>query len=201
MKEKQHFWGGGGIFVLISSIIFVAIISYTVKPMFFRRYAVFFLGCLWLSFSIMLTAVSKNKSYKIIYIPILIIILIMGMMNTVSFVDSQNLLKTSYLDFEQCLTKINENDTIITIGDTFIANFYLKKNNIIKYENNNTTIPTEIEKDIKTNKIWIFCMTDYKQEMPYFNNFIKNKYMVEEVKKLNPMSNSYPLEIFQLKHI
>ncbi|MDR2829570.1 MAG: hypothetical protein LBB45_00760 [Methanobrevibacter sp.] len=147
----------------------------------------------------MLTTVSKNKSYKIIHVPILIIIIIMGMTNTVSFVNSQNILKTSYLDFEECLTKIDENDTIITLGSDGIAKFYLKKNNIIKYDKNNASIPIEIEKNIKTNKIWVFYMTDYKQEDPYFNNFIKSKYLLEKVKKLNPMSNSYPLGIFQLK--
>ncbi|MDR2624178.1 MAG: hypothetical protein LBC39_06400 [Methanobrevibacter sp.] len=192
-ERKNIILSLGGVIVLIATMSFATIFSYTVKPMFYSRYTVVCLGCLWLSFSVVL---SKIHSKKIIFAPILIIIIFTGMINTISFINDQNQLKTSYSDFKEYANKINENDTIITIGSDYLIKFYLKKNHIIKWNNSNSSITSEIKKAIKNNKIWIFNMG---QEIYDFNETMITKgYELEEVKKISPMSNSYPYEIYLL---
>jgi len=216
-ERKAISLGFGGIFVLIATMSFAAVFSYLIKPMFYQRYAVICLGCLWLSFSIIL---SKTYQKKIIFVPILIVILLIGITNSISFINSQNTLETSYTDFAQCLTQINENDTIITLGSYLLTKFYLNKNQVIMWSINhfsmipngelikmimnpgilstiNSSIISEIEKTSTGQNIWVF---NQGVGIYDFNKTITEDYDLELVKKIEPMSNSYSYEVYLLKH-
>lgn len=178
----------------------VTIFSYLIKPMFYQRYVVVFLGCLWLSFSIMLNVLSKYRFSKVIVFPVILMIVIMGVTNTVSFVNSQDTLKSSYLDFEDCMSYINTNDTVILFGSPAMTNFYIKDNtNVIVYNSSNISIYNTIEETMKNNNVYIFCMTSHSNIEFSFYSQIEEKYTLQKIKDIKSMSNSYPTSIFKLQ--
>ncbi|MDR3222752.1 MAG: glycosyltransferase family 39 protein [Methanobrevibacter sp.] len=186
----------GGIFVLITTMFFSFLFSILVKPMFIGRYAVPMLGCFWLSFSVSL---SNFRSKKIIFIPILIILLLNGMINTITFIDSSNYLKLADLGFNENINQISENDTIIYLGypwmiDSFFK-FYLKENEFIAWNDNSTVL--DIEK-LKNNKIWVFDSGyDLYGGIFAFNKTLtENGFKLDKISVINKRYLSYPTHIY-----
>ncbi len=85
-KVRDKYAIGGIIAFLIVPIIGV-VVSQITHPFFHQRFLIPALGCLWLSFSILLTKVYENK--KVFYI-ILAVILIIGVIGCVNFINIQN---------------------------------------------------------------------------------------------------------------
>jgi hypothetical protein len=196
-KNRDSFISLGGIFVLIAPLSFGLIFSILIKPMFYTRYAVPMLGCLWLSFSILL---SKFYSKKQIFIPILVVVLLIGMVNTITFIDSENNDKLADSDFKNYLNNINNNDIVIYVGPPwlpgYIFNFYLKEKKVITWDNNSSIIPI-IEKGLKNNKIWVFDsdQTKYGSIIDLNKTLVENDLKLEEVGKIKP-SLEYPHYIY-----
>ena len=76
-----------GIIVILFVPIVGILISWLLRPFFHQRFLIPSLGCLWLAFSIMLAKIYENK--KIFYV-ILAIVLIIGVVGCVNFIDIQN---------------------------------------------------------------------------------------------------------------
>ncbi|MDR3223685.1 MAG: glycosyltransferase family 39 protein [Methanobrevibacter sp.] len=178
-SEKSFFMfiGWGGIFVLFVTTFFAIIFSVLVKPMFEIRYTILLLGCFWLSFAVLL---SRSSSQKIIFVPIFFIILVIGMINFVTFIDSEINFKSDNLEFMEVISQINENDTIISLypsGSLFddFFKFYFKNNKFFSNENNFTII-SEINERLKKGKIWIL--------IPDGNEYEFNKLITENGLKL-----------------
>lgn len=72
----------GGIITFIAVFSFGVIYSFVKSPVFHARYSVLLLGMFWLAISILL---ANNYSKKIIFIPILCVMLICGVVGAISF--------------------------------------------------------------------------------------------------------------------
>ncbi|MDR2874032.1 MAG: hypothetical protein LBV42_04770 [Methanobrevibacter sp.] len=70
--------------------------------------------------------ISKSYSKKIIFIPILIFN-IFGMINSADFINSQNHVKSTDMEFKEFLNQMNKNGTIITDDKMGIMPFYLRE--------------------------------------------------------------------------
>ncbi|MDR2544640.1 MAG: glycosyltransferase family 39 protein [Methanobrevibacter sp.] len=130
----------GGIFLIFLTSIFVIIFSILIKPMFEPRYLTPFLGCLWLSFAVLL---SKTYSTKKIFTPILIILILAGVFSSVTLIDFKHYYGESISDFENNLNQIDKNDTVIFLiypWAEYFVKYYYHGINIIIWDNDNPTI-------------------------------------------------------------
>ncbi|MDR2623281.1 MAG: hypothetical protein LBC39_01735 [Methanobrevibacter sp.] len=188
MYEKKSFLLiCGGFFVLITTIMFLGIFSILIHPIFNARYIFPIIGLLWLSFA---TLLSQYYSKKVVFIPILVIVLTIGIFNVVSFTNSEIQDNRAMLEFESYLDQVKTNDTIIFIDWKFLSysfQFYSKNYSFtlnqyyiptIKdnyslsyyYSKEQNFIPIEdislndIKNMLKKGKIWVLDM-----ENPVFN--------------------------------
>ncbi|MDR2831100.1 MAG: glycosyltransferase family 39 protein [Methanobrevibacter sp.] len=129
----------GGIFVISSTILFAILFSLSIKPMFESRYITPMLGCLWLSFAVLLC---KTYSKKKIFTPILIVLLLVGFSHAVTFIDFKHYYSESIIEFENNLNQIDKNDTVVFLiypwTEYFIKYYYHGK--LIIWKNTNPTI-------------------------------------------------------------
>jgi len=110
-RDKNNFAILGWIIVVAVPAIGV-IISLIKTPVFYMRYLVPLLGILWLGFSILLEG---NYDKKKIFYPILIIVLVIGVVSTVNFIDySQNAHDFQSYDRDMVLNEIPDGSAIIT---------------------------------------------------------------------------------------
>jgi hypothetical protein len=87
-KNDDKFLPIGGVLVLIATVLTGIILSLPInKTIFMERYMFPAFGCCWLSFTLLL---SKLYYKKQIFIPLLIIFLIIGVNNTVWFINHEN---------------------------------------------------------------------------------------------------------------
>lgn len=127
-KVKDEFAMKGIIITLIVPVIGV-LISIAYHPFFHQRFIIPVLGCLWLSFSIMLAKLYENN--KVFYV-ILSIVLIVGIVGSVYFINIQT------QDAIDTQTEINSLNKVVGSGNILIHDFfptyfenqgYLLKNN------------------------------------------------------------------------
>ncbi|WP_299524433.1 hypothetical protein [uncultured Methanobrevibacter sp.] len=85
-KEFEDKYGIYGILIIICVPLIGIILSLLIRPIFHPRYMIPSLGCLWLGISILL---SKNFDNKKLFIPILVVILIVGAISCVDFTQNQ----------------------------------------------------------------------------------------------------------------
>ncbi|MDR3291482.1 MAG: glycosyltransferase family 39 protein [Methanobrevibacter sp.] len=121
----------GSIFVLFATTLFGILFSLSIKPMFEVRYLTPILGCLWLSFAVLL---SKTYSKKKIFTPILLVLLLVGFSNGVIFIDFKHYYADSILEFENNLNQIDKNNTVIFLiypWAQYFVEYYYNGNNLI----------------------------------------------------------------------
>ncbi|GAA5818515.1 MAG: glycosyltransferase family 39 protein [Methanobrevibacter sp. CfCl-M3] len=147
----------GGIFLIFSTSIFVIIFSILIKPMIEPRYLTPFLGCLWLSFAVLL---SKTYSTKKIFTPILIILILTGFSSSVTLIDFKHYYGESISEFENNLNQIDKNDTVIFLiypWAEYFVKYYYHGSNIIIWDYVNPTI-IDGEEASKKGHIWLYDM-------------------------------------------
>jgi hypothetical protein len=193
-KDFSSFFIGGGVFLLFISVFFVLLFSFFIKPIFTFRYVIPFLGCSWLSFSVLLT---KFYSKKLVFTPILIIILLVGVTNTITFVDSENYRGITSLEFNSYTSQINEDDMIIFVGEPCWLGYGFKiyfPNNMMIVWNNKSSIIKKINAGLwGDNKVWIF---DMGNDLYDFNKLLSgNGLRLVEVGEIDPYFN-YPHRIY-----
>jgi uncharacterized membrane protein len=109
LKNKKENNFDFPVFGLISFILVPLIgiiLSIALSPIFHPRYLVPILGIFWLAISILLTKVSMKKE---IFIPIIILILAIGLIGTVNFINIQ---ETDYATMINDYNSLNNNDII-----------------------------------------------------------------------------------------
>ncbi|MDR2624578.1 MAG: glycosyltransferase family 39 protein [Methanobrevibacter sp.] len=146
-----------GIFVLFSTIFFAILFSFSIKPMFEVRYITPMLGCLWLSFAVLL---SKSYSTKKIFAPILIVLLLVGFSHGVTFIDFKHHYDESISDFKNNLNQIDKNDTVIFLiypWAEYFVEYYYTGNKLIIWSDTNQTVLNG-EKASKNGNVLLYDM-------------------------------------------
>lgn len=113
-KVRDKYAISGIVAFLIVPIIGV-VVSQLTHPFFHQRFLIPVLGCLWLGFSILLTKVYENK--KVFYV-ILTVILIIGVIGCVNFINIQS------QDAIDTQTEINSLNNIIGSGNIIFTDFF-----------------------------------------------------------------------------
>jgi hypothetical protein len=119
-KKYKNFFSKG-ILVLIFTIGIGIIFSILFEPIFFDRHMFSALGCFWIVFSVFL---SKLYSKKRIFIPILLILLLVGANSTVNFVNDESYNEKALAEITTVLDKITTNDLVIMADDNFVTTFF-----------------------------------------------------------------------------
>ena len=112
VKDK---YAVGGILVFIIVPIIGVLVSITVNPFFHQRFLIPAVGCLWLSFSVLLGKLYENK--KIFY-AILCVILIVGVIGCVDFINIQT------QDANDTQTEIESLNNVIGSGNIIFNDFF-----------------------------------------------------------------------------
>ncbi|MDR2874130.1 MAG: hypothetical protein LBV42_05270 [Methanobrevibacter sp.] len=204
----------GGIIVLIGTMSLAGIFSILVTPMLWARYAFPMAGCLWLSVAVLL---GKFYSRKMIFIPVLIIFIVLGMTNVGSFISGENDIRATDLEFRHILSQISENDTVLVLGtqrNVDVFNFY--SDNIYYYIGYNFSydghnFSSYINSKLKKGKLWVFDIGgEWSPETQTFNRLISdNGYKLEEVTQIKIKHDSgvtyqtyseYPFNIYLIAH-
>lgn len=105
----------GGIIACLIVPIFGVLVSISFNPFFHQRFLIPTLGCLWLSFSILLSKIYDNK--KIFYI-ILCVVLIIGVIGCVNFINIQT------QDANNTQTELNSLNKTIGSGNIIFNDFF-----------------------------------------------------------------------------
>ncbi|MDR2830667.1 MAG: glycosyltransferase family 39 protein [Methanobrevibacter sp.] len=182
----------------IGVLFFGLIFSFLVKPMFDARYLFVVLVCFWLSFSILL---SKSYKYKMIFVPIFIIVLFSGVVNSVYFVDCKNYEEMTDLQFKNAIGNLTRNDTVVYLGPSFMVDkfkfsFHLE-NDFILYSND-----TSISSVKENVQVYVFDCGDLKNTNLIIDDF--NRSMIENGFKLNKLGSinrcypAYPRCVYEL---
>ncbi|MDR3291630.1 MAG: glycosyltransferase family 39 protein [Methanobrevibacter sp.] len=203
IKDRNYsfnFLGLGGVFVLIATMAFAWLFSIYVSPMLYARYSFPMVGCLWLSVAVLL---AKFYSKKMIFIPILTVILLVGIMNCVSFINYETDLNSGDLEFRGYVNQIGENDTIICLSSSFDVDFfkfYLNSTNFVVGWNT-SSIHSDIENKLKKGKIWVFDNwgknTDGTKE--FSNLLMENGFKLDDVGEIKQTYGNYPHNIYLIK--
>ena len=144
MKEKNNFALLGWAIVALVPIIGVTI-SLIKTPIFHMRYLVPLLGITWLSFCILLESTYDKKR---IFYPILIIILVIGAISTINYIDyTEQAYALELADKNMVLSELTDNCVIVTDDwrNKQIILSYIKNPTIYK----NKSIVDAYEKAIK----------------------------------------------------
>ncbi|MDR1722247.1 MAG: hypothetical protein LBR24_04275 [Methanobrevibacter sp.] len=159
IKDKKNSSSliNGGFIVLIATMSFGCLFSVLIRPMFYPKYVFVVIGCFWLSFSVLLSKTYNSR--KRIFVPILIFLIFVGICNSITFINSENVSKFADFEFKNYLNQISENDTIIYIGPQLMDRFFhfYLNNSIIYWWDNpiNSTIANITEK-LHDGKVWVF---------------------------------------------
>ncbi|MDR2544340.1 MAG: glycosyltransferase family 39 protein [Methanobrevibacter sp.] len=205
INDKNYsfsFIGLGGIFVLISTMIFAYLFSILVSPMLMARYSFPMVGCLWLSVSVLL---SQLYSKKVIFIPMLTVILLLGMTNCVSFVNYEHDVNQGDLEFRHYLNQISMDDMVLVLSTQFDADFfgfYLNKNNIVVgYDK--FLLYYDAKNLSKKGKIWVFDNwgknTDGTKD--FNSSLIKKGFKLDDVVEIDETYGNYPHNIYLIDPI
>ncbi|MDR2545449.1 MAG: hypothetical protein LBD03_07935 [Methanobrevibacter sp.] len=196
-KGFNSFLIEGGVFLLLISMFFVLLFSFFVKPIFTFRYVTPLLGCFWLSFSVLL---AKLYLKKLVFTPTIVIILLVGLTNTITFVDFENYRGIASFEFNSYTNQINENDMIIFVGQPCWRGYGFEiyfPNNLMIVWNNKSSIIKNISAGLRNGKIWIFDMGDYLYD---FNNLLlENDLRLVEVGEIDPSFN-YPHRVYLIEN-
>jgi hypothetical protein len=206
LKDRNYspsdFIGLGGFFVLIATMGFAILFSVLISPMIMARYSFPMVGCLWLSVAIIL---SRFYSKKIIFIPMLLIILLVGASNCVSFINYEHDINSSDLEFRYCINQISVNDTVLLLSAPFdgdFLKFYLNKTEIVVgYDI--FLLYYDISNQSKKGKIWVFDnwgkntagTKDFKQLLT------KKGFKLDDVSEINQIYGNYPRNIYLINSI
>ena len=153
-------------------------ISIIFHPLFHPRYMIPILGIFWLSVSIFLSKSFDNKKF---FIPLLIIILIVGIIGTVYFINSQNndLIETN--DLSNQFNEALGSDNIIFFDEAIpylkLSQFYLTGNNTCILIDSDD-IPSSIENYLHDGQIQqkihdgadVYYVDSYDSNYYQFNN-------------------------------
>ncbi|MDR2830229.1 MAG: hypothetical protein LBB45_04210 [Methanobrevibacter sp.] len=202
-KKNSSTFINRGFFVLLSTMSFALIFSVLIKPMFYAKYVFVVEGCLWLSFSALL---SKTYSKKTVFAPILIFIIVVGLLNSVTFISAENSFKIADLEFKNYLNQMSDNDMIIYLGPHLMVKFfdlYLINKTLIVWTNNSSMI-LDINKSIDDNKkVWVFDNANngfpelYGGLQSFNTTLTKNGLRIDEVGEINPPHYmTYPRYIY-----
>jgi uncharacterized membrane protein len=104
-----------GILVFITVPIIGVLTSIIVNPFFHQRFLIPAVGCLWLSFSVLLSKIYENK--KIFYI-ILCVILIVGVIGCVNFINIQT------QDANDTQTELDSLNNVVGSGNIIFHDFF-----------------------------------------------------------------------------
>ena len=197
-KEKKDFLALG-VVILVGTILFGVIVSIVFKPVFVARYVVPVLSCFWLAFSVLL---AKFYSKKQIFIPILMIILIVGAVNLIALVGDEKQNEIIDNQKREILSKITSKDDIIihtNIGIYKASGYYTKGTNYFFADNQNKCLK-KIEKSLNKGKnVWFFTKNDKINE--FNKTMIENGYFLEKKIDLGKSPNGiiYPESAYLIK--
>ncbi|WP_409200850.1 hypothetical protein [Methanobrevibacter sp. DSM 116169] len=120
LKGKKDLNGNFAIFSLLAFILVPVVgltISVLFKPIFHVRYLVPILGLLWLGVSILL---SKTYEIKKIFIPILVVIMIVGVVGTSDFINIENAELVETTEKNDVIHDVFGENNIIIFDDYFL---------------------------------------------------------------------------------
>lgn len=146
IKDKKELKNNYAIMGIIAFVL-VPIIGITIstlnEPIIAPRYLIPSFGCLWLGFSILL---SKAYEKKAIFIPILILVLIVGMVSTSYFIDVE---ETNFKDTQEKTMMLQDaiGSGNIVFHDTF--NIYFETSNYFLKDNHHLSWNEDIGTNIK----------------------------------------------------
>ncbi|MDR1819839.1 MAG: glycosyltransferase family 39 protein [Methanobrevibacter sp.] len=205
INDKDYsfsFIGLGGVFVLISTMTFAYLFSILSSPMLMARYSFPMAGCLWLSVSVLL---SQLYSKKVIFIPILAVILLLGMTNCVSFINYEHDVNQGDLEFRHYLNQISVKDMVLVLSTQFDADFfrfYLNKNDVVVgYDN--FLLHYNAENLSKKGEIWVFDNWGKNTDgTKGFNNSLNQKgFKLDDVVEIDQIYGNYPHNIYLINSI
>jgi hypothetical protein len=163
IKNKCHSpenFALSGLFTLFLTIFVGILVSILIKPLFLDRYMVPSLGVFWLTFAFLL---SKSWDYKKIFVPVLVIIVIVSIMSSITFFDSEIFAQDVYNDLDSFLKQDSiKNDVFVVDVDDenyVMTEFYTIVYLLNNYHDINLTVnySTYIYSALKNNKtVWLF---------------------------------------------
>ena len=152
--DKKTKFALKGFFIVICIPLIGIIISLIKTPIFFMRYMVPLLGILWLCFAILFEREFENK--KIFY-PILILILIIGLIGTVFFIDmTVHEYEKEFNKEHKVIDKIEDNSVLIVNKSAY-------RKVIGAYANNITFV---YKRDADLNEL--INLTDFNSNKTYY---------------------------------
>lgn len=183
-------------FILIP--IIGIILSKVFFPIFHPRYMVPALGALWLGFSILL---AKSFEDKKVFIPILLLVLVIGVIGTVDFINVQDDEILLYSNEINGLNKVIGPDDIVICGSHkfrfSVENYYLNGNIIYCFEENlnenitnllnNSTIQSKLNNG---SKLYYINYPKYDNisgtnlkinKIPYNGTILENEIVIYEI--------------------
>lgn len=110
-KKKESFLLLAGTGVLAGVVLFGVVASFLLRPIFITRYMLPAAGCFWLSFAI---AVSKSKTKKWIFIPVMVGILVIGIGDYRWFRNDETWRRVRMEEVTEALAQIEPEDIVVT---------------------------------------------------------------------------------------
>ncbi|MDR3222462.1 MAG: glycosyltransferase family 39 protein [Methanobrevibacter sp.] len=209
-EHSKQFLVYGGVLILIATICFAYLFTVSIKPMIYVKYVFPMLGCLWLSFSVLLSNFySKNK---IIFTIGLTILLLNASISCINFATFESGEKNAYYDFKNVANQINDNDSIIYLGGSgsaFFRPIYFKdkkKNEtFFYYENssyfeNKSLLYSNINEYLTKGNVYVIQSLREDINITTFNNsMVDIGFSLKEIVKIRK-SHAYPHSIYLVEH-
>jgi hypothetical protein len=215
MKNKDYsfnFIGLVGIFILIFTVGVAYLFSIlSGRNALSAHYFFPMAGCLWLSISVLL---AKLYSKKIIFSLMLLVLLLMGVISSVAFINYEHDINSADLKFKYYINQIDNNDTILVLDVTWagtVYSYYSNKKIIIfdKYfsqqdiENKLNELNIIKKMQQQKGKIWLFDNSDKESKsISEFNNsLIKKGFSLSHVDETNVAYGTYPHDFYMINSL
>ncbi|MDR3223874.1 MAG: glycosyltransferase family 39 protein [Methanobrevibacter sp.] len=201
-KRKRIMAVDYGFALFVGVLFFGLIFSVLVKPIFNERYLLLVLVCFWFSFSVLL---SRSYSKKKIFIPVLIVLIFVGFVNSLYFVDCKNYEFMTDLQFKNSISNLTVNDTIVYLGPGFMVgkfktSFHLMENDFIIW-NNNINV-SDLKERLNDNQVYVFDCGDLKNTNLVIDEFnrtiIENGLRLNSLGEINRCYPAYPRHVYAL---
>lgn len=123
-KKCRAFFTAGCAAVLLGIILFGFLASFLIRPIFVYRYMLPALGVFWLAFALLISAV---KDKKLLFIPLLFFLLIIGLRNYRAFYGEEMWKRVQMEKAQEALEKIDSGDILVFNFDQVqaVVSYYL----------------------------------------------------------------------------
>lgn len=131
-KKRKVFFAAGCVAVLFGIVLFGFLASFLIRPVFVYRYMLPALGVFWLAFALLVSAVKDKKK---LFIPLILLLLIVGLRNYRAFYGEEMWKRVQMEKALAALDQIKEEDILVFNFDQVqgVVSYYLPNHTYLWY--------------------------------------------------------------------